>query len=274
MRAQEPSPPEPEPPEPSPLPEPLLSVQDVTKEYRTDSRGADTVTHALRGVNFDVPPGEFCAVMGPSGSGKSTMLHIMGGLDRPTSGTVRIGSRDIATLSDRQMTLLRRRELGFIFQFFNLVPVLTASENVALPLVIDRVSKRHRRSRVNELLASVGLSDRADHLPSQLSGGQQQRVAIARSLVANPNILFADEPTGNLDSQSSSEVMALLRDLADSKGQTIVIITHDPRAAAHCDRIVFLIDGVIVDEFTPEGTGSGRAQSVFAWLQALEASQS
>lgn len=248
--------------------EPLLQVRGVTKEYRTEG----TVTHALRGVDLEVAPGEYLAVMGPSGSGKSTLLHIMGGLDRPTSGAVRIGGRDISTLPDRRMTLMRRRELGFVFQFFNLVPVLTARENVALPLVVDGVHRRKYRNRVEELLRTVGLTDRADHLPAQLSGGQQQRVAIARALVAEPEVLFADEPTGNLDSRSSADVLELLRRLVDEHGQTVVVITHDPTAASGCDRTVFLRDGTIVDELVLKGTGGDRAKSVFAWLQALEAS--
>ncbi|MCC7078530.1 MAG: ABC transporter ATP-binding protein, partial [Acidimicrobiia bacterium] len=237
-----------------------------------EDRTEAAVTYALAGVDLDVAAGEYVAVMGPSGSGKSTLLHIMGGLDKPTSGAVYIGGRDIATLSDRRLTRMRRRELGFVFQFFNLVPVLTARENVALPLVVDGVPKRRYRRRVDELLGTVGLADRADHLPAQLSGGQQQRVAIARALVAAPDVLLADEPTGNLDSRSGADVLGLLRRLVDEHGQTVVIITHDPRAASGCDRIVFIRDGLIVDELVLAGTGGDRAKSVFAWLQALEAS--
>jgi putative ABC transport system ATP-binding protein len=184
--------------------------------------------------------------MGPSGSGKSTLMHLLAGLDRPTSGSVRIGDEEISDMADRRLTKLRRRHIGFVFQSFNLLPTLTAEENVTLPLAIARV--KPSRQEVDTLLERVGLAERRDHKPSELSGGQQQRVAIARALIARPTVLFADEPTGNLDSASGSAVLELLRDAVDLDGQTTVMVTHDPRAAAAADRVVFLADGRIVGD--------------------------
>ncbi len=247
-------------------PPPVLKAVGVSKEYRTDG----ATTRALAGVDLDVDTGRFLAIMGPSGSGKSTLMHILGGLDRPSAGDVLLEGRPLGELSDREITLVRRRRIGFVFQFFNLVPVLTAAENVALPMVIDGVPRRRYAARVQELLALVGLTDRSHHLPSQLSGGQQQRVAIARALLAEPSVVFGDEPTGNLDSASGQEILSLLRGLADA-GQTVVIVTHDANAAALADRIVFLRDGEIVARLEPTGGGGERAQAVFAWLQALGA---
>jgi putative ABC transport system ATP-binding protein len=206
----------------------------------------DAAVEALRGVSLEVPAGQFTAVMGPSGSGKSTLMHLLAGLDAPSAGTVHIGGEDITRMSDRRLTRLRRRHIGFVFQSFNLLPTLSAEENVVLPLAI--AGRRPDAATVEALLARVGLLDRRDHRPAQLSGGQQQRVAVARALVASPTVLFADEPTGNLDSAAGAEVLALLRDAVDLDGQTTVMVTHDPRAAATADRVVFLADGRIVDD--------------------------
>jgi putative ABC transport system ATP-binding protein len=203
----------------------------------------DTAVHALRGVSLDIPAGELTAVMGPSGSGKSTLMHILAGLDQPTSGTVEVAGREITTMSDTELTKLRREHIGFVFQFFNLLPMLNAEENVLLPLAI--AGRKPDRQFLDQLLADVGLADRRAHRPSELSGGQQQRVAIARSLVTQPTVLFADEPTGNLDSSSGADVLALLREAVERERQTTVMVTHDPRAAASADRVVFLADGRI-----------------------------
>jgi putative ABC transport system ATP-binding protein len=208
----------------------------------------DSAVHALRGVSLVVPQGQFTAVMGPSGSGKSTLMHLLAGLDRPDGGTVHIGGQDITRMSDRELTRLRRRHIGFVFQSFNLLPTLSAEENVALPLAI--AGRRPPREELDALLERVGLTDRRDHKPAQLSGGQQQRVAVARALVTAPTVLFADEPTGNLDSHAGAEVLTLLRDAVDLDGQTTVMVTHDPRAAAIADRVVFLADGRLVADLT------------------------
>ena len=221
---------------------PALSSVEITRRYGREESAVD----ALKGVSIDVPTGSFVAVMGPSGSGKSTLMHILAGLDSPSSGSVAIGGREITRLGDKELTLLRRSEIGFVFQSFNLLPMLTAEENVVLPLQL--AGRRPDKRWVAELIQRVGLTDRLDHRPSQLSGGQQQRVAIARALVSDPTALLADEPTGNLDSHSGQEVLALLRAAADAHGQTIVMVTHDPRAAATADRVVFLADGLLVDD--------------------------
>jgi putative ABC transport system ATP-binding protein len=202
--------------------------------------------HALRGVSLEVPVGQFTAVMGPSGSGKSTLMHLLAGLDRPTEGRVHIGGEDITTMGDKQLTKLRRRHIGFVFQSFNLLPMLTAEENILLPLSI--AGRKPDKAKVASLIARVGLDERLGHRPAELSGGQQQRVAIARALATQPTVLFADEPTGNLDSTSGTEVLALLREAVELDRQTTVMVTHDPRAAASADRVLFLADGVIVDD--------------------------
>jgi putative ABC transport system ATP-binding protein len=206
----------------------------------------ESAVHALRGVTLEVPTGQFTAVMGPSGSGKSTLMHLLAGLDRPTGGTVTIGGEDITTMGDKQLTKLRRRHIGFVFQSFNLLPMLSAEENILLPLSI--AGRKPDRTQVASLIARVGLGERLDHKPSQLSGGQQQRVAIARALATQPTVLFADEPTGNLDSTSGTEVLALLREAVELDRQTTVMVTHDPRAAASADRVLFLADGRIVND--------------------------
>ena len=221
---------------------PAVSATKVTRRYGRH----DSAVDALAGVSIDVPVGQFTAVMGPSGSGKSTLMHILAGLDQPTEGSVSIGGREITGLNDKQLTLLRRSEIGFVFQLFNLLPMLTAEENIVLPLSIAGVKRD--RAWVEELLETVGIADRRSHRPSELSGGQQQRVSIARALVTEPTVLFADEPTGNLDSNTSRDVLELLRNSVEDLGQTIVMVTHDPQAAAQADRILFLADGRIVKE--------------------------
>ena len=204
--------------------------------------------HALRGVSLQVPAGQYTAVMGPSGSGKSTLMHLLAGLDRPTEGRVAIGGQDVTTMDDNALTKLRREHVGFVFQAFNLLPTLSAEENVLLPARI--AGRKVDPAALDALLERVGLEERRGHKPSELSGGQQQRVAIARALVTRPTILFADEPTGNLDSKSGAEVLALLREAVDADGQTILMVTHDPRAAAQADRVLFLADGRVVRDMT------------------------
>ena len=221
-----------------------VSAQSVTRRYGEGEAAVD----ALRGVSIDVPTGQFTAIMGPSGSGKSTLMHLLAGLDRPTAGSVHVGAQDITTMSDKALTKLRREHIGFVFQSFNLLPTLSAEENVLLPLTI--AGRKAERESVDALLARVGLSDRRRHRPSELSGGQQQRVAIARALISEPTVLFADEPTGNLDSSAGAMVLDLLRDAVDLDGQTTVMVTHDPRAAARADRVLFLADGRIVSDLT------------------------
>jgi putative ABC transport system ATP-binding protein len=218
----------------------VVVAHDVARRYGE----GDTAVDALRGVSLDVAKGNLTAVMGPSGSGKSTLMHILAGLDKPTSGTVAVSGTEITTLKDSDLTKLRRRHIGFVFQFFNLLPMLTAEENITLPLSI--AGEKADPEFFRDLIAKVGLADRLHHRPAELSGGQQQRVAIARALVSRPTVLFADEPTGNLDSATGTEILTLMRDSVDSYGQTTVMVTHEPRAAAIADRILFLADGEIV----------------------------
>ncbi len=219
-----------------------VSAYDLVRRYGD----GDSAVEAVRGVSLEVPAGQFTAIMGPSGSGKSTLMHLLAGLDRPTEGGVEIGGQDITTMSDKKLTLLRRKHIGFVFQAFNLVPTLTAEENVTLPLSI--AGKKIERSWVDSVLQRVGLDDRRSHRPAELSGGQQQRVAVARALVAEPTVLFADEPTGNLDSRTSAEVLELLREAASVYGQTIVMVTHDEGAAEAADRVIHIVDGRVEDQ--------------------------
>ena len=221
------------------------AVVQAKEIFRVYGEG-ETAVHALNGCSLDVAYGDLTAVMGPSGSGKSTMMHILAGLDRPTSGTVQIEGEDITRMNDNELTKLRRKHIGFIFQFFNLLPMLTAEENIRLPL--ELAGGKVDDEWVDEVVKRTGLDDRRSHRPSELSGGQQQRVAIARALVSKPTVIFADEPTGNLDSATSGEILELLRDMVVSFGQTIVMVTHDARAASIADRILFLADGCIVKE--------------------------
>src|SRR3954451_18639663 len=236
----------------------VVSADSITRRYGEGESAVD----ALRGVSLQVMSGELSAVMGPSGSGKSTLMHILAGLDRPTSGRVPTAGEDITEMNDNELTLLRRRHIGFIFQFFNLLPMLTAEENIVLPLSLAGV--KPDPAWVEELIEKVGLGDRRGHRPSELSGGQQQRVAIARSLVTRPTVLFADEPTGNLDSTTSEEILQLLRHSVDQYGQTIVMVTHDAGAAAVADRSMFLADGQLVKDL-----GRSTASQVLDAMNAI-----
>jgi putative ABC transport system ATP-binding protein len=220
----------------------IVSTTELTRVYGE----GETAVHALRGVTVGFPSGQFAAIMGPSGSGKSTLMHLLAGLDRPTGGSVVVDGQELAQLDDKGLTRLRRDRLGFVFQAFNLVPVLTAEENILLPLTL--AGRRPDREWLDRLIDAVGLRDRLTHRPSELSGGQQQRVAVARALVHRPAVVFADEPTGNLDSRSSEEVLGLLRQAADEFGQTVIMVTHDPQAASVADRIVVLRDGEVVHD--------------------------
>ncbi|MFZ2176711.1 MAG: ABC transporter ATP-binding protein [Rhodococcus sp. (in: high G+C Gram-positive bacteria)] len=233
---------------------------ELSKIYGT----GDTQVRALNAVSVDFARGEFTAIMGPSGSGKSTLMHCLAGLDSSSSGSVQIGDTELTTLSDKEMTLLRRDRIGFVFQAFNLVPTLTALENITLPL--DIAGREPDAAWLENVLTKLGLKDRLDHRPGELSGGQQQRVACARALAGQPEIIFGDEPTGNLDSRSSGEVLSILRDAVDEFHQTVVIVTHDPRAAAYADRVVFLADGNFVDELREP-----TADSVLDRMKQLDA---
>jgi putative ABC transport system ATP-binding protein len=224
----------------------VISARGLVRRYGE----GDTAVEALRFVSLDVAAGGLTAVMGRSGSGKSTLMHILAGLDRPTEGTVEIGGENITRMGDNDLTRLRRRHIGFVFQFFNLLPMLSAEENVVLPLSI--AGEKPEKAWLEQLLSDVGLQERRKHRPSELSGGQQQRVAVARALVTRPTVLFADEPTGNLDSNTGLEILRLLRESVDERGQTTVMVTHDSRAARFADRVLHLADGEIVrEEVTP-----------------------
>ena len=236
-----------------------VEAHDLTRRYGEGSTAVD----ALRGVDIEVRSGELVAVMGPSGSGKSTLMHCLASLDNATSGSVRIGDTELTGLSDKKMTQLRRDRVGFVFQAFNLVPTLTALENITLP--IDIAGRKVDQQWLDTVVMTLGLRDRLAHRPSELSGGQQQRVAVARALASRPELIFGDEPTGNLDSRTSGEVMGILRESVDTLGQTVVIVTHDPRAASYADRVLFLADGKIVDELR-----SPDADAVFDRMKTLE----
>jgi len=239
-----------------PITEAVVRGHQLTKRYGEGAAAVD----ALRGVDVEFAPGTFTAIMGPSGSGKSTLMHILAGLDRPTEGDVEIDGTPIAKLGDTELTKLRREHIGFVFQFFNLLPMLTAEENILLPL--ELAGGKIDKDWTNSVIERVGLSDRKTHRPSELSGGQQQRVAIARALVSKPTVVFADEPTGNLDSTTSQEILELLRESVENLGQTFVMVSHDPNATAIADRTLFLADGLIVKEL-----GKASAHDV---LEAME----
>jgi putative ABC transport system ATP-binding protein len=222
----------------------VLETKDLRKVYQLGNHSVN----ALDGVDFVINEGEFVAIMGPSGSGKSTLLHLIGGLDQPTDGEVTLAGKTLSLLNDKQITLLRRHNIGFVFQFFNLLPTLTTEENITLPLIIDGKNPKQYQERLDNILEMVGLSERRRHKPDQLSGGEQPRVSLARALITEPAILLADEPTGNLDSKTGMAIMELLRISRDQLGQTIVVVTHDARAAAYADRVVFLRDGKIITQ--------------------------
>ena len=242
---------------------PTASTAVITARHLVRRYGeGDTAVDALRGVSVDIERGRLTAVMGPSGSGKSTLMHILAGLDTPTSGDVSVAGVDIAGLDDSALTLLRRDHIGFIFQFFNLLPMLTAAENIALPLKL--AGQKPDPDWLAELVETVGLGNRLRHRPSELSGGQQQRVAVARALVSRPSVMFADEPTGNLDSTTSGEILSLLRDSVDTLGQTTVMVTHDAHAAAIADRVLFLADGDVVRDLGPS-----TAHEILETLEAV-----
>ena len=244
----------------------ILETSQVSKQYQM----GEVTVDALAGVDFTVAEGEFVAIMGPSGSGKSTLLHLLGGLDGPTDGEVTLAGKQLSKLKDKEVTLIRRRNVGFVFQFFNLLPTLTAEENIALPLLIDGQNIKKHQEKLDRLLDLVGLSDRRHHKPDQLSGGQQQRVAIARAFVTDPAIVLADEPTGNLDSKTGEEILALLRHSCDELGQTIVVVTHDAKAASFSDRVVFLMDGLVVDFLKMTGDPAEDVRQIQRHLRALE----
>jgi putative ABC transport system ATP-binding protein len=245
---------------------PVLQASQVHKTYQL---GKNAVA-ALAGVDFLVEKGEFVAIMGPSGSGKSTLLHLIGGLDQPSEGEITLAGQRLSILRDNQITLLRRRNVGFIFQFYNLLPTLTAEENITLPLLIDGKNPRKYEERLTRLLDLIGLGERRRHKPDQLSGGEQQRVAIARALITDPAIVLADEPTGNLDSKTSKLIMQLLRRSCDELGQTIIIVTHDPVAASYANRLVFLRDGQISAhlELDPAFDPSARLRQIIAVMES------
>jgi putative ABC transport system ATP-binding protein len=222
----------------------ILKAREAKKIYQLGEHAVE----ALKGVDFAVRKGEFVAIMGPSGSGKSTLMHLLGGLDSATEGEIFISDQPLSKLNQKEITLARRKHVGFVFQFFNLMPTLSAEENIMLPIIIDGRNPKDFQERLDQLLGLIGLSDRRHHRPDQLSGGEQQRVAVARALITNPAILLADEPTGNLDSKTGQEIMALLRRSCEEFNQTVVVVSHDPRAAAFADRVVFLKDGNIVRE--------------------------
>jgi putative ABC transport system ATP-binding protein len=240
------------------LPTAVVTARDVVRRYGQ----GDTAVAALRGVSVEIDQGRLTAVMGPSGSGKSTLMHILAGLDQPTSGEVYVAGEDVTRMDDTELTRLRRDHIGFIFQFFNLLPMLTAAENIALPLKL--AGGKPDPAWLDRLVEQVGLTNRLGHRPSELSGGQQQRVAVARALVSRPSVMFADEPTGNLDSTTSGEILGLLRDSVDSLGQTTVMVTHDAHAAAIADRVLFLADGDIVRDLGPSS-----AHAILATLEEV-----
>lgn len=247
---------------------PVLKADSLQKNY---TLGEHTV-QALAGVDFSVEKGEFVAIMGPSGSGKSTLLHLLGGLDNPTSGEVTLAENQLSQLSEYQVTLARRHNVGFVFQFFNLLPTLTAEENILLPIIIDGKNPKDFKERLDKIINLVSLEDRRAHRPDQLSGGQQQRVALARALITEPAIVLADEPTGNLDTKAGTTIMEMLKQSSRQMKQTVIVVTHDPRAAAYAERVIFLRDGLIVKEYRPESevSISDRMAGILTIMQELE----
>jgi putative ABC transport system ATP-binding protein len=247
----------------------ILEAIELKKQY---TMGAHSV-QALAGVDFKVEKGEFVAIMGPSGSGKSTLLHLLGGLDTPSEGEIILAENQLSKLSEKQSTLTRRHNVGFVFQFFNLLPTLTAQENILLPVIIDGKDPRNYSKQLDNLLELVGLLDRRNHKPDQLSGGEQQRVAIARALITEPAILLADEPTGNLDSKTGTSIMKLLQRSASELNQTVITVTHDPKAAAYASRVIFLRDGKVVKSFNPpkDMPIPDRLRGIMETMEVLEA---
>lgn len=247
---------------------PVLKTNNLRKEYRM----GDHLVLALDGVDFKVEKGEFIAIMGPSGSGKSTLLHLLGGLDSPSEGEVNLAGQALSQLTEYQATLARRHNVGFVFQFFNLLPTLTAEENILLPLIIDGRNPKKYEEWLGELLSLVGLLDRKSHKPDQLSGGEQQRVAIARALITKPAILLADEPTGNLDSKTGTAIMELIRKTSLELDQTVILVTHDPKAATYAQKVIFLRDGKIIQVYEPDSTLQieERLRGIMGIMQALE----
>jgi putative ABC transport system ATP-binding protein len=243
----------------------VLEAKALHKRYDLGEHSVD----ALIGVDFQIIEGEFVAIMGPSGSGKSTLLHLLGGLDSPSGGTVVLAGESLAELSERQATLVRRHNVGFVFQFFNLLPTLSADENILLPVIIDGKNPKKYEEWLTELLDLVGLLERRSHKPDQLSGGEQQRVAIARALITQPAILLADEPTGNLDTKTGKAIMELLRRSCDDLNQTVIVVSHDPRASAYADRVIFLRDGDIVKEYKP-GTDTPLSEKLRGIISIME----
>ena len=247
---------------------PVLKTNNLRKEYRM----GDHLVMALDGVDFKVEKGEFIAIMGPSGSGKSTLLHLLGGLDAPSEGEVNLAGQTLSQLTEYQATLARRHNVGFVFQFFNLLPTLSAEENILLPLIIDGKNPKKYEGWLKELLSLVGLLDRKSHKPDQLSGGEQQRVAIARALITKPAILLADEPTGNLDSKTGTAIMELIRKTSLELEQTVILVTHDPKAATYAQKVIFLRDGKIIQSYEPDSSLQieNRLRGIMDIMQNLE----
>ena len=246
----------------------ILIASDLQKEYQL----GEHVVKALRGIDFVVEPGEFVAIMGPSGSGKSTLLHLLGGLDQPTRGEIELAGENLSLLGEKEVTLVRRHNVGFVFQFYNLLPTLSAEENIMLPILIDGQDANEYQADLTTILDLVGLTARRQHKPDQMSGGEQQRVSLARALITRPAIVLADEPTGNLDSKTGTSIMQLLRRSCDELGQTIVVVTHDQRAAAFADRVIFLQDGEMVSQvnFVAEDEPAQRRQMIIEIMARLE----
>jgi len=247
---------------------PVLEARQIRKQYRMGEHQVD----ALAGIELQVEKGEFMAIMGPSGSGKSTLLHLLGGLDVPTEGNIILAGQSLDRLSEKKATLVRRHNVGFVFQFFNLLPMLSAEENILLPVIIDGKDPRKYKDRLDSLLELVNLMDRRHHKPDQLSGGEQQRVAIARALITQPAILLADEPTGNLDSKTGTAIMELLRRSCEELEQTVIVVTHDARAAAYAQRVIFLRDGLVVKELCPDPsqTWNQKLRDIIDTMEELE----